>query len=149
MFDNQEFIAKIESFISYKKMSNRAFCEACNLSHTIFTQAKKNNGTIGVDKLVQIINIFPELSKDWLLFGRGDMLDKSEKNLSIQTNGSGSYNNHNNSPYTGNNIEEYEKELGYLKELLAEKERTIQEKERTIQEKDKRIALMERMLDKS
>lgn len=44
----------------------------------------------GVDKLNNVLSVFPELNREWLLYGEGEML-KAEKNISqigdIRNNG--------------------------------------------------------------
>ena len=44
--------------------------------------SKMLNGTkFGIDKLMQIINSFPEISMEWLLRGKGEMILRPEDSL--------------------------------------------------------------------
>ena len=62
---------RLLSFIKYKGLSNLAFEKACGLSNGYLHNFK---GNLGSDKLASIQASFPELNKDWLLYGEGSML---------------------------------------------------------------------------
>lgn len=62
---------RLLSFIKYKGMSNLAFEKQCGLSNGYLRNFK---GNLGNDKLANILTAFPELSKEWLLYGEGSML---------------------------------------------------------------------------
>lgn len=58
-------------FIHYKGLKMKAFEEKCGLSSGYVTSMR--NG-FGPDKLNNVLNAFPELNRDWLLYGEGSML---------------------------------------------------------------------------
>lgn len=58
-------------FIKYNGLSNLAFEKACGLSNGYIRNFK---GNLGNDKLANILSAFPKLSKEWLLYGEGEML---------------------------------------------------------------------------
>ena len=62
---------RLLSFIKYKGMSNLAFEKQCGLSNGYLRNFK---GNLGSDKLANILSAFPELSREWLLYGEGSML---------------------------------------------------------------------------
>lgn len=66
--------SRLSTFIEYKGLTNAAFEKACGLSNGYIRNFK---GNLGVKKLEDILTSFPELSKDWLLFGTGTMLKDS------------------------------------------------------------------------
>ena len=76
-------------FIKYNGLSNLAFEKACGLSNGYIRNFK---GNLGSDKLSNILVAFPELSKDWLLYGEGEMLtgSKSDKPAEVQPVSDGS-----------------------------------------------------------
>lgn len=63
--------SRLSAFIEYKGLTNAAFEKKCGLSNGYIRNFK---GNLGVKKLDDILTSFPELSKDWLLFGIGSML---------------------------------------------------------------------------
>ena len=65
---------RLSAFIEYKGLTNAAFEKKCGLSNGYIRNFK---GNLGVKKLDDILTSFPELSKDWLLFGTGEMLNTS------------------------------------------------------------------------
>ncbi|MFN0203094.1 MAG: hypothetical protein ACKVTZ_16330 [Bacteroidia bacterium] len=107
MPENQLIIERILQFIKFKNLSIRKFEAQLGFSNGIFSTAKKQNSALGVDKILTITQHYPELSIEWLLTGEGEMLKISALN-SVESQVEG------------------EKEIAYLKQLLAEKERLIQ-----------------------
>ena len=58
-------------FIRFKKLSMKEFENMCGLSSGYVTSMRKS---FGVDKLNNVLTAFPELNREWLLYGEGDML---------------------------------------------------------------------------
>lgn len=65
---------RISEFIKFKNISNRGFESRCGLSNGYLRQLR-NSPT--VDKIEIIISAFPELNKEWLMTGEGEMLKSS------------------------------------------------------------------------
>jgi len=72
--DNELIIKRIQSFIEHLGLSVNAFEIASGLSTGVIKFAIRNNGTIGVDKLVAISTKYPELNLNWLATGSGSMI---------------------------------------------------------------------------
>lgn len=62
--------------IEFKGISKREFCRQIDVSHTYLN----GDSEVGSDKLEVIISNNPELSIEWLLTGKGEMLKKLEVN---------------------------------------------------------------------
>ena len=58
-------------FIKYKGISMKSFEELCGLSTGYVTSMRKGYGS---EKLNNVLIAFPDLNRDWLLYGEGDML---------------------------------------------------------------------------
>ena len=58
-------------FVRFKKLSMKEFEKLCGLSSGYVTSMRKG---FGVDKLNNVLTAFPELNREWLLYGEGDML---------------------------------------------------------------------------
>ena len=71
---------RIIEFIEKSKIPFREFERRSGLANGY---VKRFKGKIGVEKLEDILNAFPELNRDWLLTGEGEMLktSKSESNV--------------------------------------------------------------------
>lgn len=69
-------------------MTQKAFEERCNMSNGYVANIRKG---IGSDKLLNIAQEFPELNREWLLYGEGEMLKQSQPSVT-QNN----YNGNNN-----------------------------------------------------
>lgn len=59
-------------FIEYKGISVKKFEELCKLSNGYVSSMRKGYGD---DKLNNVLTMFPELNRDWLIYGEGEMLN--------------------------------------------------------------------------
>ncbi|GIJ96609.1 transcriptional regulator [Capnocytophaga stomatis] len=71
---------RIKEFIDFKGVSVRKFEESVGFSNGSFASQFKNNKTIGVDRVENILQTYPELNAEWLLTGRGQMLKSDIEN---------------------------------------------------------------------
>ena len=75
-------LKRIKQYIDYKGITNQNFEKQVGFSNGAFASQLKNNRTIGVDKLENILIAFPELNPEWLLTGNGEMIKtKSKENV--------------------------------------------------------------------
>jgi hypothetical protein len=63
---------RILDFIKYKNLSIRQFEIKSKLSNGYIKSMRKGFGT---NKLDNVLNTFPELNRDWLLYGEGEMIN--------------------------------------------------------------------------
>lgn len=85
-------------FIKYKGITMKTFETKCGLSSGYVTSMRKGFGS---DKLNNVLTAFPELNRDWLLYGEGDMLRSPSSSLFMVQGGgsvgvSGGVNGHHN-----------------------------------------------------
>ncbi len=66
--------SRTQKFIRYKGITMKDFELACNLSTGYVTSMRKGYGS---EKLNNVLKAFPELNRDWLLYGEGEMLNTS------------------------------------------------------------------------
>lgn len=66
---------RIYKFTDQKCITIRRFEELCGLSNGYVSSMRKGLGT---RKLNNVLTAFPELNRDWLLYGEGDMIKKVE-----------------------------------------------------------------------
>lgn len=62
-------------FIKYKGIKMKVFEQACGLSSGYVTSMRKGFGS---DKLNNVLNAYPELNRNWLLYGEGSMLNDNK-----------------------------------------------------------------------
>ncbi len=79
-------LERIKNFIDLEGISVSAFEKVVGFSNGAFASQLKNRRTIGVDKLENILNSFPQLNPSWSLTGNGDMIldDSSKKSTKNQ-----------------------------------------------------------------
>ncbi|WP_019538825.1 helix-turn-helix domain-containing protein [Proteiniphilum acetatigenes] len=83
--ENTEFTDRLKLFIKSKRLGQTKFEELVGLSRGYISRVKPS---IGVDKLLGIIEVFPDLNLDWLITGKGEMIDPSAlSDLTEQTIG--------------------------------------------------------------
>ena len=58
-------------FVKYKGITMKSFEIKCGLSTGYVTSMRKG---FGLDKLNNVLTAFPELNRDWLLYGEGEMI---------------------------------------------------------------------------
>ena len=69
-------------FIAYKGLSIKKFEEMCGLSNGYLNSMKSGFGN---NKLAQVLTAFPELNRDWLVYGEGEMIKDELAEVSIPT----------------------------------------------------------------
>lgn len=67
-------------FIKYKGIPISRFEEICSLSNGYVSSIRKS---LGIEKLENVLKSFPDLNRDWLLYGEGEMLQNEKKVLSL------------------------------------------------------------------
>lgn len=67
---------RTKKFIDYKKITVSKFEELCDLSNGYIAAMRKGYGT---EKLNNVLTAFPELNREWLLYGEGTMLKTEAK----------------------------------------------------------------------
>lgn len=70
-------------FIAHKGLSIKKFEEMCGLSNGYINSMKSGYGTA---KLSQVLAVFPELNRDWLVYGEGEMLKSETSQSSVGDN---------------------------------------------------------------
>ena len=131
---------RILLFIESEGITKAEFERRSNLSNGYLNNLK---GNIGSDKLENILSAFPELSRDWLMSGNGQMKKISQ---SVVQQGDNSINNSviknstfDNRQYYSDSPDVLRAEIDKLDRIIEEKEARIKEKDAQIKEKDAQI----------
>lgn len=74
--DNSSVKDRTIEFIKYKGLKMKEFEEKCGLSTGYVTSMRKG---YGADKLANVLNAFPELNREWLLYNEGKMLSTANE----------------------------------------------------------------------
>ena len=73
---------RLMMFIEYRGLSVSKFEKMCNLSNGYISKLRHAPGGV---RLEEIFRVFPELNREWLLFGEGKMLNCPNNNNITQT----------------------------------------------------------------
>ncbi|MDR3287179.1 MAG: hypothetical protein LBT27_07035 [Prevotellaceae bacterium] len=130
-------IQRIKNFIDYKGISIRAFEQSVEMSNGSFASQLKNNKTIGVDKLENILHSYPEINPNWLLTGNGGMLKDDGKSVNQSIIGNDNVQAMGNSKagehcYYGDSPDILKAQINLLNERIKEKDAQIKEKDTQI-----------------
>jgi cell division protein FtsB len=63
-------VERIKKVIEYEQISTRKFCIEIGVANGFFDKVKD----VGSEKVLKILNRYPEISPEWLLMGTGGML---------------------------------------------------------------------------
>jgi hypothetical protein len=74
-------IDRIKEIIKYKQISTRKFCLEVGVANGFFDKVKD----VGSEKVLKILNAYPDISADWLITGTGPMLRKTKCAENIHT----------------------------------------------------------------
>lgn len=93
---------RLVQFIKYMDLTQKEFEERCDMSNGYVSNIRKS---IGTDKLQNIVQQFPELNRDWLLYGEGEMLKPNTTTNSGDITITGNNNSHIGHGNTSTNCE--------------------------------------------
>ena len=86
---------RIIKFIRYRGLRVKQFENICGLSNGYINSMRKG---FGREKLENVLSMFPELNRDWIVYGEGEMLKPNAQRQTI-ISGTGNINNNSiNSP---------------------------------------------------
>ncbi len=79
---------RLVHFIKFMHLTQKAFEDRCGMSNGYVANIRKG---IGDDKLLNIVQQFPQLNREWLLFGEGEMLKSPPGVQQHNVNGNNNY----------------------------------------------------------
>lgn len=130
-------------FVKYKGITMKSFELKCGLSTGYVTSMRKG---FGADKLNNVLTAFPELNRDWLLYGEGEML---KSNISQASHGDNSPNisGNGNSVNTSPTLDKAIDEISEMRKALTEALHINQDALRVNQENTARLlTIVEKMV---
>lgn len=107
----QEVLERLIEFKEYTGKSLNAFCASIGIAHTTVFGQVNGDRALSLDTVLKTIAAYDELSSDWLLRGRGEMIVANE--------------NVSNENKSDNRIEGLLETIQILSETIRVKSRTI------------------------
>lgn len=135
---------RIYFFVKAKGITIKKFEEDSQLSNGYVSSMRKS---LGDEKLNNVLKAFPELNRDWLLYGEGEMLKSSVSiengDNSTQVIGDG---NHVSTPST---LDKALDEIAAQRKLVEKSQELIQEQIRINKEQtDKFLSIIDKLTEK-
>lgn len=72
---------RLKAVIDFSKLSTRGFAIRCGISQPTLDKQIKGLRSVSIDTLTAVCSSFPNISRDWLLLGEGEMLKTQSKEL--------------------------------------------------------------------
>ena len=72
---------RLKTIRDYRKLSDRAFSIKCGIHPTTMDKQLKGTRSVSAEVLIAVASAFPEISRDWLLLGEGDMIKSNSKEI--------------------------------------------------------------------
>lgn len=72
-------IDRIKQIINYCGLSDRAFAIKCGIKQNTFSRQLNGLNEVSTQTALSILSTYPEISAEWLLRGKGEMLLASEQ----------------------------------------------------------------------
>ncbi len=69
-----DFIQRLSEFMKAKSINDNQLTIAAGLSNGLIGKAKSNGKALSVSNIEKVLNAFPDLSAQWLMTGKGEML---------------------------------------------------------------------------
>lgn len=145
---------RIIKFIRYRGLRVKQFENICGLSNGYINSMRKG---FGREKLETVLSMFPELNRDWIVYGEGDMIKPNTQSSTI-ISGTGNINNNSiNSPiensvfhccneeHASAEIEKLKKQVDELREkcnILRDQNKNLIDEKQFYQEHIKQLMSM-------
>lgn len=71
-------VKRIKQYIDFKGIGNSLFEQSVGMSNGAFATQLKREGSIGTDKLENILKMYSDLNPEWVILGKGGMILRSE-----------------------------------------------------------------------
>ena len=127
-------------FIKHKGIKMKTFEERCGLSTGYVTSMRSGFGS---EILKNVLSAFPELNRDWLLYGEGEMLNE----VSQEAGSAAIVNNQvgNGNQFTGTaTVDRFLDELAAQRELTKEAQQQLTKSQ---EQMDRLITIIEKLKD--
>lgn len=77
-------IERFKEYLDHKEIANHRAETDCGLSNGLIKNALKSGSALGSDKLEKILNVYSDLSAEWLLRGTGSMIKGEGKAVELE-----------------------------------------------------------------
>lgn len=134
MSDNKTVIDRIKEYRDYKGGKKKDFEIKCGLSNGYFNSTKK---TPSAEILEKVLNAFPDLSREWVMSGNGEMLINTNEKVIYPNEESVNPLNEKITLYTCPECVNKQKDIDYWKGkfyALCEESREVERKYRELLE---------------
>lgn len=153
-------VKRLKEYIDSKGIAVSAFERSIGMSNNSFGKSLKNNGSIGSDKIENVLRIYTDINPEWLMTGKGSMFKQSRSGVSIGDNNHriniGGSNNSNNDMLREPDVEygtknsnkvlaenkDLKKEIEALKKEIEALKKEIGLLENSISDKDLIISML-------
>lgn len=80
-----DFFDRLDNYMKYKGLNDNKITVETGISNGLIGKARKKRGSLSQDNISKILCCYSDLSADWLLTGRGEMLKAEIEGGSVIT----------------------------------------------------------------
>lgn len=80
-----DFFDRLDNYMKYKGLNDNKITVETGISNGLIGKARKKRGSLSQENISKILCCYSDLSADWLLTGRGDMLKTEIEGGSVST----------------------------------------------------------------
>ncbi|MCB9261934.1 MAG: helix-turn-helix transcriptional regulator [Flavobacteriales bacterium] len=75
---------RVMQFVSAIGLSKSDFASAIGVQPSLISHISSGRNKVGVEVLQKMLEIYPDISAEWLMLGKGDMFTQNNTNQSIR-----------------------------------------------------------------
>lgn len=132
-------LERIKAYMDYKGIKIAPFEKSIGMSNASFGKSLKNNGSIGTDKLENILLIYSDINPVWLLTGEGQMLKSSTPSTDGATSSPSEATPKTKKSEKISSTEDTTAFLAYMREQATAHTKAIKEKDAIIMQQNRQI----------
>ncbi len=113
MVNSKDFVKRLESILDYYNLTAAAFAEAIAFNRSTISHLLSGRNKPSLEFVMKLLQKFPEVEMNWLLFGKGTFPSTSENKTTIVSS-------------KQKTISETEKPMDLFSENIAPEKKTLQ-----------------------
>ena len=139
-------VRRIKEYIDHKRITIAAFERSVGMANATFGKSLKSGGNLGSDKIEKILYTYPDLNIEWLMTGKGPMLNPQREPEAESIPYRIDLDDSSQMREQAFEFSDTEAEIIYLRNQLRTKDEIIADKNAMLADKEEIITLQRKLL---